>query len=142
MKRCIFVLLLLLLSCKREAEDTKPRMSVSPIVGRNESEEIFSNFYTSFFEDSSFQVSRIKFPLVNVKVSGRTDTLSAHKWRIMKIYSDINPKNLPINYTYKISLTDSFYVESFFDRSLEDSNGLTFQRLDGKWHLVRCSLHY
>ena len=145
MKRIFIMILitvpasLLVFSCAAEIVKSNERDR-----GDLQEREDFFVFFQGFCTDSSFQLSRIKFPLIDTYLSSNlnrriTRKVQSSDWKFMQI------KEFTSN-------TFEYYFASFNDRKLPDTdemvyaiigieNGIQvnyyFKRENGKWFLVK-----
>ena len=107
----------------------------------NISIESFENFFTKFKADSSFQVSRVKFPLT-ISTWGEDDNevtydIQVDNWRHIKLEYDSQIRTRKIDaYIQEVKLySDSAKVEL---RGVD--NGISvdyvFRKVDGRWMLI------
>ena len=96
--------------------------------------ENFDEFYNKFHSDSTFQKSRIKFPLKGQKVDSEgTHSWSKTNWVLMKVkIYDVDTATYKVDYhqlekvfTQKIWLEDSGFSSEY-----------RFELIDRKWYLV------
>ena len=111
---------------------------------KSERSENFFVFFQDFCRDSSFQIRRIKFPLISLYPDPGLDSIVAEAIKETDWYY------VPIkDFT---SNTFEYFFDRFRDRELPDSdemvyaiigieNGIHinyyFQRIEGKWYLLK-----
>ena len=105
--------------------------SIKSITSKTKKPEDFDQFYDRFHKDSSFQVSRLKFPLGGQNQFGKPWTTS--NWHLLKgkIY-DVDKSKFKVD--FKKTSTD-FYQRVWLDASGFSSES-RFKLIDGKWFLV------
>jgi len=121
------MILFLLLNCKSSNKSASRHIESASI-------EDFSGFYDRFHTDSSFQISRIKFPLkeMNIDVTNKKEW-TKDNWPLMKtrIY-DIDTTQFKIEY----KKTDNAFTQKFWLEDSDFSSEYRFELIGNKWFLV------
>ncbi|MBF7091654.1 DUF4348 domain-containing protein [Flavobacterium sp. ALJ2] len=149
LKSSVVILLLVLVSCKKEtvhqdniflndepkkiitSEEKKPE-----IVSDKSTQEDFNHFFKLFNHNIVFQLSRVRFPL---KVKINNDDLELVDYVIPKQeYTTINLDKKPEERNYKQQIILKKDKVTIQQRGID--NGIFidyyFEKIDGKWQLV------
>jgi len=118
----------------------KDRVELNALKTDSTKKEKFEEFILKFMPDSSFQVSRIKFPLKYIKQNeddGVDSTLIQKKdWIIISFYSrDKYRTQTYDNFEKQMRDTDKRLVE-FFGLDSGVNKEYKFQRINGFWYLT------
>ncbi|WP_374676571.1 hypothetical protein [Flavobacterium sp. NRK1] len=116
-------------------------MSHQEITKHKEERENFDNFFSKFRSDSSFRLSRTKFPLdgynSDEKEIDSRDTLYVWSKEDFNFYAEEDfKKQISINIKEHITKSDSLV---FYRRYIEDSGyniNYKFNIISGNWYLV------
>ena len=97
----------------------------------NKLTEDFDQFYDKFHTDSSFQISRLKFPLGGRDEFGNHWTIN--NWHLLKgkIY-DVDKSRFKVD----LKKTDTDFTERVWIENSGFSSESRFKLIDGKWFLV------
>lgn len=129
----LLVLFIMTLSCRVFRE--KNKAAAPATVTTKETVESFDNFNAQFHSDSSFQLSRIAFPIGGQFVDGSKHyKWTAKNWKLMK--QPVSAKVNTTEYKHSLTRTESLVVEKFW---IENSGFMIerrFERKDGKWYLT------
>lgn len=122
------VIITFLDSCTYRKENQPKTESLDSLI------ENFDEFYNKFHNDSTFQMSRIKFPLEGGSVDDQGNVeWTKENWTIMKkrIY-DIDTTL----YKTDFKKTSEKFVEKFWIENSGNSSEYRFELIDKKWFLV------
>lgn len=128
----IFLLIIGLIGCKFQNYSEK----TGKFGQRNL--ETFDEFYKKFHSDSSFQMSRIEFPLKGEKRDGsiHPDSIRSNFYWNDKdwiIHKDVDYKSL--GYKEEIDHNDSIYIQKIFIENSGIQIERHFKLIDCSWYL-------
>jgi hypothetical protein len=122
------LILLSLIGCKPVNDVPKEKLNSKSTI------ENFETFYNKFHADSSFQISRIKFPLEGFSTDGNEEKKwTKDNWDLLKtkIY-DIDTSHYKISY----KKTDKSFTEKIWVEDSGFSMEYRFELINNKWFLV------
>lgn len=121
-------------------------MSLSACTGtkKQNPQEGFEEFKNKFYSDSTFQTSRIKFPLplkvergfdtVNNKFTGDTLAWEKKDWISFKNKPEIYKDS--VKWFYKLIDNDSIKIEEVGLKNTGFNNVIKYKLLQNKWYLI------
>jgi|GEM_PF-5542935 len=110
------------------------------IVLKTTAPEDFSIFQSRFFSDSSYQLSRIKFPLNFLEPDNSPFQLVQGQWRFSEHlhWSKTNPSDVHFKLIEVLNADRDKVVYGKHDNG--DYENYTFSLVDGKWFLVKVEI--
>lgn len=127
------VLFIIILSCRTLRE--KSKVDPPPAATAKESVESFDDFNKRFHSDSTFQLSRVAFPIGGQYVDGsKRYKWTAKNWQLMK--QPVSAKTNTTEYKHSLTRTPAIVVEKFW---IENSGFMIERRFElknGKWYLT------
>ena len=142
------LLMLVIINCKENTEltrkaDTSKRISIKETP--KDIDENFNTFLKVFSKDSLFQISRVKYPLI------QKEWIDPEKGIIEKLITKNNYEILDFTYP-KDALTREFdrytqKIKTNKNKTVIEIRGVDngiysdyfFEKLNGKWMLISCS---
>ena len=138
-----FAAMTLLSGCHSSSKTTapaQPATETNKTTGKSHKVakvEDFDKFYDKFHADSTFQMSRIKFPLKGASTNLDTSTpWTPQNWQMLRtrIY-DVDKSQ----YKVKYSKTETSFTQKVWVEGAGFCNECRFELVDGKWFLVYMS---
>ena len=132
------IMILILVECNPQKKNTSNNSEkLKKKTEQVNNPESFDAFYERFHSDSTFQLSRIRFPLKGERIEG--DTIKKWKkedWNLMKttIY-EIDTAQYRVDY----QKTEDTFVQKLWINNSGFKSVYRFKRIDGKWYLVYAS---
>jgi|SRR5215467_3947331 len=130
-----FFLLLIISSCSSKKGQKSASKSQGKTRNKKDTMERFQTFNVKFHNDSSFQISRVAFPIGGKFVDGTTQHgWSKQNWKMLK-----NPVGYNIDttqYKYLLNKTDSSVVEKFWINQSGFNIERRFKLKNNKWYLT------
>jgi len=121
-------------SCKPKEDKISTEISSSAVFESSD----FLEFYKKFGEDSTFQMSRIAFPLEGIQSAKDDETIldpnfkwAKENWKIHKTFDDVNG-----TYVREFYDLSGIVVEVISDTSGKFSMERRFGKLSSGWHLI------
>lgn len=142
MKSLIAVLFTIIAASCGTSEMHSINTITEPIDSANIQTENFDTFYVNFYQDSSFQISRIYFPLEGIIKywDENNDTaIIFEKWQKENMPRISDKKTLMRHYNNLQSNmieSDSVVIEKYWINNSGFSIERRFKVIYGKWHIV------
>ena len=132
---CFIILLAISCNSKKAQKNKLDSKNENRVHGKKDTIESFQSFNIRFHEDSSFQVSRVAFPIGGKYVDGSSQHgWTKQNWKLLK-----SPVGSPVDttqYKYRLVRTDSSVSEKFWI----DQSGFNIERRfklkKDKWFLT------
>jgi hypothetical protein len=135
----LFLIVSVLVACNRSSKKPAPIPIQAPPgltnIANQAGMESFDEFNSKFHSDSSFQLSRIKFPIGGQCVNDLENTTWSNKnWEFLKTPVSLEVDTLDCRHS--LTMTDTLVTEKFWI----DQSGFKVERRfrlkNGKWFLV------
>lgn len=146
MKRLLFILVccVAIAGCKSSSNTSKvsePKGQSSATTAtapkKKSKVEDFDKFYDRFHADSTFQMSRIKFPLKGASTNlDKSTSWTPQNWQMLRTRIYDVDKN---QYKVKYSKTETSFTQKVWVDGAGFSNECRFELVNGKWFLVYMS---
>jgi hypothetical protein len=123
----VFTIFALFISCKQINKETHNQN-----IGEN-----FQEFDKQFHTDSTFQMSRIVFPLTGKYIDGfKKQNWSKKNWQLMHVA--VSEKISDKNYEQKTTISDTLITQKIWIKNSGFKFERKFKKIKGKWFLTYC----
>ncbi len=135
MKKSIAVLIISLFFCVPAFNQHSQKIAM-----KSTTIEDFSIFQSRFFSDSSYQFSRIKFPLAFLKPDNSPSQIVKNQWRFSEHlhWGNTNPEDVHFKLIEVVDTDKDKVVRGKNDRGIYEN--YTFSLVNGKWFLVKVEI--
>lgn len=98
-------------------------------------QEDFAPFYDRFLTDSTFQVSRVRFPLSGQKFTAEVAD-SAYRWRRADWQMLREPRLDSTSFTRKLIVSDTLVTDEIAGKNSGFYFRMDYRPMNKQWHLV------